>query len=63
MHISRGECDLGTPSSGLAVDPPPAIAITLTLSMSPLYDAVATISRDTNCGPCANGSNEPRLFW
>ena len=25
-------CDLGTPSSGLAVDPPPAIAATLTFN-------------------------------
>ena len=67
MHISRGECDLGTPSSNLAVHPPLTYrqrlpAATLTLTISPLYDAVATISRDTDGGPCAKGSIEPWLF-
>ena len=63
--MEQSYCDLGTPSSDLAVHPPltyrqrlPAATLTLTISL--LYDAVATISRDG--GPCAKGSTEPWLF-
>ena len=41
MHISRGECDLGTPTSSDNLSP--EIAATLTLTILPLYVAVAII--------------------
>ena len=59
MHISRESVilvRLVVPSRTSTVNLSPAIAATLTLTISPLYDAVATISWHTVCGTCANGS-------